>query len=331
MNILITGGGGFLGQHLARELLLRGLAREDDKGLNALPIPVQELTLLDQFYPENMPSDPRLRVLQGDLTNPAVIESALRPDTQAVFHLAAIVSGQAEADFELGYRINLDGTRLLLEQCHRKAPGVRIVFASSVAVFGPPFLKTIDDTTTPTPQTSYGIQKLIGEHLITDYTRKGYIDGRAVRIPTVSVRPGKANAAASSFASAVIREPLNGQQYVCPVSLKTEMWITSPRQIIANLIKAYELPSQRWGTLRSLNLPGITVSVLEMLESLNKQAGSQVRQRVSVNVDPVIDKIVQTWAAHFTARRAMDMGFGVDKNIDDIIAQHITDQNIRIE
>ena len=286
MKILITGGGGFLGQKVAGALLARG--------------GVKELVLLDIAEPQNGIKDARVRFVKGEVSDAAGLKALVGANLDGVFHLAAVVSGQAESDFDLGMRVNLDGTRNVLELCRAqfnatgKAP--RVLYASSIAVFGTPLPDVITDATTPTPQASYGVQKLIGEWLIADYHRKGYIDGRAVRIPTVSVRPGKANAAASSFASAVIREPLNGIDYGCPVPPETLMWMCGPRRVVENLVRAFDLPSEAWGVLRAVSLPGIVVSVKEMVDALRKHGGVKAAARVTYIRDDRILAIVKTWA-----------------------------------
>ncbi len=225
MKIVITGGGGFIGSKLAEALLARGMLAAER---------IARLTLVDQAFPTDLPEDPRLATLAGDISDPKFAARAIAPDTDSIFHLAAVVSGAAEADFDLGMRVNLQGMHNVLEQARRifdaAARPPRLVFASSVAAFGGELPEVLDDSTTPAPQTSYGSQKVIGEYLVSDFSRKGYIDGRSLRLPTIVVRPGKPNAAASSFASAVVREPLNGIAYECPLPPETGVWLLSPRR-----------------------------------------------------------------------------------------------------
>jgi nucleoside-diphosphate-sugar epimerase len=276
---------------------------------------VDQVVAVDQV---GAPALDRVRALVGDVGDVAFIREAVL-GADSVFHLAAVVSAAAEADFNLGLRVNLDGTRALLEALRGEGRRPKVVFSSSVAVFGGALPVVVDDTTTPTPQSSYGVQKLIGELLVGDYSRKGYVDGRAVRLPTIVVRPGKPNAAASSFASGIIREPLAGVAAVCPVDPDTEMWVLSPAAAIANLLHAHELPAERWTGPRSLSLPGITVSVRAMLEALAAVGGAAARARVGMQPDPQIGAIVRTWPARFDTARADAMGFVRDGDFESIV------------
>jgi len=320
MNVLITGGGGFIGSRLARALLARGTLGGE---------PLDRLTLLDGAFPYEL-KDPRLQIVKGDIAERATIERVATLDTQAVFHLAAVVSGGAEADFDLGMRVNLDGTRLLLERLRQCARPPRLVFASSVAAFGGELPAVLDDSTTPLPQTSYGTQKVVAEYLVADYSRKGFLDGRALRLPTIVVRAGKPNAAASSFASSVIREPLNGEVCDCPVAPDTGVWLLSPRRVVEAFIHALELPSPAWGVNRVVNLPGITATLEEMLGALSKVAGAKVAQRVAWKPDARIQAIVKTWPVSFRTPRALQMGFHADADVETIIRNYIADENVRV-
>ena len=324
MKVFITGGGGFLGYRLALRLLERGaLAGTDGK-----PVPIAQIKLFDAAFPSN--PDARLQCVKGDLAEPAALAAALDADTSAVFHLAAVVSAGAEADFDLGYRVNLDGTRLLLEACRRLKSPPRLVYSSSIAVFGGNLPEVLDDSTTPTPQISYGAQKVIGEYLVADYARKGFLDGRSLRLPTIVVRPGKPNLAATSFASGMFREPLNGVICECPVSDATGIWILSPRQAVEAFVHAYDLPPSAWGPSRVVNLPGITVSVKEGVSALRRIGGDALAARVVFKPDARIQAIIQTLPVRFKTPRALAMGFAADPSIDAIIQDYIVTENIKV-
>ena len=320
MRIVITGGAGFLGRRLALQLLERGTLT-DATGRSR---EIAQIVLLD-VVPAALPADPRLTSLAGDLADPAVVERAVTRDTGTVFHLAAVVSGQAEADFDLGMRVNLDATRLLLERCRTLAACPKFVFTSSLAVFGGPLPDPVTDDAPVTPQASYGAQKLIGEYLVYDMTRKGFIDGRSLRLPTVTVRPGKPNKAASSFASGIIREPLSGVDAICPVAPATRMWVQSPRAVIANLIIGHEAPATSFAYTRSVNVPGICVPVADMVAALRKVAGDAVAARVKWIHDPVIDRIVATWPANFAPRLGPALGMKADVDFESIVRAYIAD------
>ena len=324
MKVLITGGGGFLGYRLAQALLKKGTLADAAGG----QAPITQITLFDMAFPENV--DARLKCVKGDLTDQAGVEAALGGDTGAIFHLASVVSGGAEADFDLGMRVNLDGTRGLLDLCRKQANPPRFVFTSSVAVFGGELPEVLDDGTTPNPQGSYGAQKVCCEYLVTDYSRKGYIDGRSLRLPTISVRPGKPNLAASSFASGIIREPLNGVEAVCPVGRDTRLWLLSPPRVIDALIHACDLPSSAWGTKRVLNLAGTTAGVGEMIDTLRRIAGDAVADRIRIQPDPRIEALVLSWPAAFKTERAAKLGFTADSNVESIIRSYIEDQGIKV-
>jgi D-erythronate 2-dehydrogenase len=319
VRVVITGGGGFIGAKLARALLARGTLSGRK---------ITRVVLADQAFPD-FPGDARLEKLAGDISDPGFAARAIAPDTASIFHLAAVVSGAAEADFDLGMRVNLGGVRAVLDQARRCTSPPRLVLASSVAAFGGRLPDVLDDSTTPTPQTSYGSQKVVSEYLVSDFSRKGYIDGRSLRLPTIVVRPGKANAAASSFASAVVREPLNGVAYECPLPPETGVWLLSPRRVVEAFIHAHELPAADWGSNRALNLPGITVTVAQMIEAMGRIAGAQAAKRVSFKPDPRIDAIVKTWPVRFATPRALSMGFKADPGIDAVIRDYITDEGVR--
>ena len=319
MRIVITGGAGFLGTRLARKLLERG-SLVDAAGNTR---PLRQLVLLDVVAAAV--TDPRVSAVAGDLADPAVIERVVTADTDSIFHLAAVVSGQAEAEFDTGMRVNLDATRALLERCRMLDRPPKFVFTSSLAVFGGKLPDPVPDDAPLMPQTSYGAQKAIGELLVYDMTRKGFIDGRSLRLPTVTVRPGKPNKAASSFASGIIREPLSGVEAVCPVARETRLWVTSPRQVIDNLIVGHDVAADKFGQTRSVNVPGMRVSVAEMVDALRRVAGDAVAARVKWRIDPVIEKIVQTWPPNFAPRLGPALGMGADTDFEAIVRAYISD------
>jgi nucleoside-diphosphate-sugar epimerase len=317
MRVLITGGAGFIGRKLALRLLERGQLQ--GRGLEAL-------TLFDLFPAENLPDDPRISVVAGDITRPGVLLDLLRPGYDAVYHLAAVVSGAAEADIDLGYAVNLDGTRHLLDAVRAFARKPRLVFASSCAVFGGAMPEVLGDDTPLTPQTSYGAQKAMGELLVADFHRKGLLDGRSLRLPTICIRPGKPNKAASTWASSIFREPLSGQEAVCPVGRDAAMYLLSPRRVIDALVHAMELPSEELGTTRHINLPGTTYTVAEMVAALDRVAGAAVTARIRWEPDATIQRIVAGWPQRFATPRAERLGFAADTSLDEIVRQHIEDE-----
>jgi len=323
MKLLITGGGGFLGARLARTLLARGqLAGRR----------IERMVLTDIAPPPaDLLADPRVEGRTGPLLTQT---EALRTEAfDGIFHLASAVSGECEADFDLGLTSNLDSTRALLDalraQVNAGGAVTRLVFSSSVAVFGPdpavPFPGIVADDTLPTPQTSYGTQKLICEHLIADYTRKGYIDGRAARLMTVTVRPGRPNGAASSFFSGIIREPLAGVEAICPVSPEVSHPMSSPTRTVDGLIAVYEASREAFVGRTALNLPGLNVRVADMLDALEQVAGPAVRARVRFERDERIAGIVANWPTGSTAKRAAGLGLHPHENFAEIIRQYIDD------
>ncbi|KEY59162.1 D-erythronate dehydrogenase [Serratia sp. DD3] len=307
MQIIITGGGGFLGQKLAHALLHSSL-------------PFSELLLVDIQAPQAL-ADPRVRCLQADLTAPGVADSLISERTSIVYHLAAIVSSHAEQDFDLGWRVNLDTTRSLLEACRHARTGIRFVFTSSLAVYGGPLPEVVNDSTALTPTSSYGTQKAMGELLVNDYSRKGFVDGLVLRLPTICVRPGKPNRAASSFVSSIIREPLQGEQAICPVSQELRLWLSSPATVVHNFLLAATLPK---GDGRSINLPGISVTVGDMLTALTQAGGQAAGDRVSFSPDPAIERIVASWPGRIDNHRALEAGFIADKTFAGIIDSFMT-------
>lgn len=311
MRILVTGGGGFLGRRLIERLLADGLGGA----------PVTAVTAFDAVPPAPF-ADGRVRLATADLCDAAAVATAIGDGVDVAFHLAAVVSGAAEADLALGMRVNVDGTRTLLDALAAGGRRPRLVFASSVAAFGrvgPDGF--VDDATTPKPASSYGAEKVIGEYLVADRTRRGDVDGRSVRLPTVVVRPGRPNAAASSFASSILREPLAGERAVLPVAETLRLWISSPDTVVRNLVQAAALPQEAFQGDATLNLPGITVSVAAMIAALARVgADPGLIEHVP---DARIAKIVATWPAGIRTARADALGFLPDTDIDAVVAEHL--------
>lgn len=333
LNVVITGGAGFLGSRLARELLAAGSL--DLAGGGARPL--SRVTLVDQAQvPPDLAADDRVTAARGDLVD-LLDPRAAGPDTLAgadvIFHLAAAVSGECEADFDLGIRANMRATEALLASCRKLGTSPVVVFSSSLAVFGDsadhPLPAVVDDQTLPNPQTSYGAQKVIGEQLLADYTRKGFLRGRALRLVTVSVRPGRPNAAASGFMSGVIREPLAGQRATCPVDPGTEVALASPAKAVAGLRCAATASEQAWGGRGAVNLPALTVSLAEMAAALTRVAGPQVSALIDWIPDPDIARIVASWPARVRADRAARLGLTPDPDFDSIIRMHLAESGHR--
>jgi nucleoside-diphosphate-sugar epimerase len=321
MQVVITGGAGMLGKKLAKKLLERGtLAGPDGKQRT-----IDKLILMDIAEAPDLPKDKRVQFVAGEVYDPKLIGKLISGDTNSVFHFAAIVSAGAEADFDLGYKVNLDGTRVVLEACRALKTPPRVVFTSSVAVYGGDMPKVITDEQKLTPQTSYGAQKAMGELMIADYTRKGFVDGRALRLPTIVVRPGKPNKAASTFASSIIREPLQGQEAICPVRPDNWMPLLSPRKTVECFIHAHELASEKWGTNRTLMLPSFDVTVGEMADAVKRVAGNDAYKKIVWKQDPLIQKIVDGWPARLESKRARGMGLTDDGSMDAIIQAFIED------
>lgn len=311
MNIIITGGQGFLGQRLAKTLL------SQDK------IKIEELVLIDVIKPIAPNNDPRVRCIEMDLRNPESLDAIITKNTDAIFHLAAIVSSHAEQDPDLGYEINFLATRNLLEVCRRIKPSIRFIFSSSLAVFGGELPDVIQNATAVTPQSTYGTQKAMSELLINDYSRKGFVDGLVVRLPTICIRPGKPNKAASSFVSSIIREPLHGENAICPVSEDLLLWLSSPNTIVENFIHALTLPSLPPRSWHVINLPGFMVSVKQMLADLAHIKGEEILEKITFEFDENINNIVASWPVEINCAQAQALGFKADADFASVIKQFI--------
>lgn len=322
MHILIIGAAGMVGRKLTERL-----ARDGRIGSTA----IDQLSLVDVVAPDKPQGfSGKVATQAADLADPGVAEKlvATRPDM--IVHLAAIVSGEAEADFDRGYRINLDATRALFEAIRQeglKSPYVpRLVFTSSIAVFGAPFPDKIGDEFFTTPLTSYGTQKAIGELLLSDYSRRGFFDGIGIRLPTICIRPGKPNKAASGFFSNILREPLAGQEAVLPVDENVRHWHASPRAAVAFLLHAMTMDLAVLGARRNVTLPGLSATVGEQIEALRRMAGEKAVKLIRREPDPVIVKIVSGWPQNFDAGRATALGFQAEKTFDEIIRIHVEDE-----
>jgi nucleoside-diphosphate-sugar epimerase len=323
MRVVITGGAGFLGTCLAKEILARG----------ALPIaagdcePVDELILFDNQAPQSDgTADARVRFVEGDISNRSTLMQLVDAPHTAVFHLASVVSSGAEQDFDLAMRVNFDGHRNLLEAIRSTGFCPRYVFASSLAVYGGDAGgNCVGDNTRHVPQTTYGMTKAIGELLVNDYTRKGFIDGRSARLGMVVVRPSQANRAASAFASGIVREPLKGIDYDVPVPLTTLVAIAGYRSIIDGLLDLHKLPGEQLGADRALNLPTVSVPLADMVDSLYRVAGTTGIGRIREQLDPSVMRIVAGWPNRMEAQRAQTLGISNAATLDSIIRSYMTD------
>ena len=321
MTILITGAGGFLGKMLGEALSARRALTVD--GAEA---PIEEILAADLdtgALADLAGADARIRRLDGALSAPATLAAIAAAEPGLVVHLAAVVSGAAEADFDLGMRVNLASTLDLIETCRRFAAPPVLLFSSSVAVFSCAANDTIDEDRLPAPRSSYGTQKLMGELLVRDVSRKGFLRGRALRFPTVSVRPGKPNAAASSFASGIIREPLAGQEAVLPVARALRLHLASPEAALGYLLHAAALRQEALEGETTITLPGVSVTAGEMVEALSRIAGPQVAALVREARDPAIEAIVASWPGEIRTPRALALGFAPDAGFDDLVQAHI--------
>jgi D-erythronate 2-dehydrogenase len=326
MNILITGGAGFLGARVARSLLASG-----SLSLRGAPArPIEQVVLADRGpAPADLAADRRVRSVQGDLMELVQRRDLPAAGTDLVFHLAAAVSAECESDFELGMRSNLDTTRALLDGCRALGTTPVFVFASSLAVFGQqpgqPPLGTMRDDTLPTPQGSYGIQKFICEQLVADYTRKGFVAGRSVRPMTVAVRPGRPNGAASGFFSGMIREPLAGERAQVPVPPETRVALASPSRTVEGFVRAAQASDAEWGQRTAINLPSLATTVGDMAAALEKVAGPQASALLDWQPDPAIEKLVRSWPGDVAWDRARGLGLTSDASFEAIVREYIAE------
>lgn len=319
MRVLIIGGAGMVGGKLARRLA-------GERVLGGREI--ESISLVDVVEPAVPPGAANVDTVVCDIADPVAMGELLAARPEVIFDLAAVVSGEAELEFDTGYRVNLDGTRQLLEAV-RLTPGEyrpRVVFSSSIAVFGPPFPDVIADEQATTPATSYGTQKAIVELLIADYSRRGFIDGIGVRLPTICVRPGAPNRAASGFFSGIIREPLNGQEAILPVARDVRHWFASPRAAVQFLVHAATIDTEALGPRRSLTMPGVSATVEDEIEALRRVAGDAAVALIHEEPDPMIARLVGGWPRAFDARRATALGFVAERDFDEIVRIYVEDE-----
>jgi nucleoside-diphosphate-sugar epimerase len=319
LHILVIGAAGMIGRKFTERLV-------KDGGLAGRAI--SRMTLTDVVTPDAPAAGWPVETTSGDLSSPGEAQRLVASRPDMIIHLAAIVSGEAEADFDKGYRINLDGTRALFEAIRAVGDGYcpRLVFTSSIAVFGAPFPEAIPDEFHHTPLTSYGTQKAIGELLLADYSRRGFMDGVGIRLPTICVRPGKPNKAASGFFSGIIREPLAGQEAVLPVGEDVMHWHASPRAAVGFLLHAATMDTGALGARRNFTMPGLAVTVAEQIEALRKVGGEKAVKLIRREPDPVIMTIVSGWPRKFDARRAAAAGFRADESFEAIVRAHVEDE-----
>lgn len=316
MRVLVTGGGGFLGQKLARRLAGDGQLRGRD---------ITGLTLIDVQAPMPVPSSALLECLACDISDLRAVDNLMARPFDVIFHLAAVVSGVAEADFDLGMRVNLYGTLNLLQAARLTGVMPVFVYASSAAVHGGEEPEVVTDGVELNPQTSYGTQKAMGELALNDFSRRGYVDGRGLRLPTVTIRPGRANGAASSFMSSIFRDTLQGESANCPVGRDFEVWHTAPRTVITNLIHAAEIDGASLGTNRCLNLTGRTDSIGAMIDAMTRVAGPEAEARITWTPDPVVERIVKGWRGRILPEKALRLGFVPDSSFEDSVRWFLED------
>ena len=316
MKIQIIGGGGFIGQKLAKALAARGQLRGQ---------PIAQMTLADLAAPKAVAASFPVEGRAVDITDAGQVRGLIEARPDVIYHLAAIVSGQAEAEFDLGWRVNLFGSYHVFEAARHIATGPIVVFTSSIAVYGGEIEEPIEDWTHLNPQTSYGAQKAASELMLNDYSRKGFFDGRGLRLPTISIRPGKPNKAASGFMSSIFREPLQGQEAVCPVSADYVHWFLSPRRVIENLVMAAEMPAEAFGMNRSIMLPGRSYRIGEMVEAMRRVAGDGPVNLIRWEPDPVLQRIVLGWKGRFNPAKGLRMGFVRDESFEDNVRYFLED------
>ncbi len=320
MKVLVTGGTGFVGSWLVERLLEVGKL----VGVNGQETTIEQIIVFDVMMPPGLfPDDPRLLLVTGDIANAETIKQLIDHDVQSVFHFAGIVSGQAETDLELGMRINIDGTRAVLNACRALKIYPRLVFASSIAVYGDNLPEIVTDETPLTPKTSYGMEKTCCEYMINDYARRGDVDGRSVRLSTIAIRPGKPNKGVGQWASSILREPLSGVEAICPVSKETVTVMMSIRRLVDAIIQVHNLPGENFGYNRGLLLPALSVSVSDMLKGLAQAAGNEAVQLVRFDPNEMIQQITDSWPKKIYSKRSEQWGICADVDISEIIQDYV--------
>ena len=319
MKVVVTGAAGFIGKALARALA----ARTKLNDAHDRTFPIRRLVLADRVLPEGYPPDPRIEAVRGDIGDPAFVSGLIDSGTAVVFHLAGVMSGASESDFALGMRVNLDGGRNVFEACRALPAAVRLAYTSSIGVFGTPLPRRIDDQTPPRPTLSYGAQKRACEILLEEYSRRGFLDGRALRLPGIVVSPRPPKGALSAFNSDLFREPLAGRAYTAPVGPEAVVWQMSLGRCVANLIHAALLPAKAMESRRVLNLPCVVASVGEIVAAIGRAAGADAARKVGYAPDGKLQEQFGGWPRDFHAARALELGFGADESIDAIIRDHL--------
>ncbi|CAH2405022.1 D-erythronate dehydrogenase [Mesorhizobium escarrei] len=322
MHVVVTGACGFLGIKLIEAIVAQGHLI----GADGRAQPISRIVAADILSkPFGLPADGRISYHSGDIFDSEFVASLFAERPESIFHLAALVSGGAERDFDSGMKANLTGTTNVLEAARRTAVCPRFVFTSSVAAYGGDLPEIVSDEYHLTPESSYGVQKAVGELLVNDYTRKGYIDGRSLRLPIIAVRPEGANTAVSSWASAIIREPLSGVDYACPVAPEDRGFILSPRKVIEGLIVGHEASNDVWGRNRSVMMAGLSCTAGELVDALSRIAGAKVAKRVNWSPDPFVRNIITSWPTRFSLEKARRIGLEADPSVDDIVTQYVKD------
>ncbi|MFN3661800.1 D-erythronate dehydrogenase [Yoonia sp.] len=316
MNILIIGGGGFLGQKLVRELATQGKLRDRE---------IVGLTLADIVAPAPCDAPFAVKTASCDITDRAAVDSLLAARFDVIFLLAAVVSSHAEAEFDVGMQVNLHGVLNVLEAARSQQNAPVLLFTSSLAVFGGDVPDPIRDWTVPNPQTSYGTQKAIGELLVNDYARRGFVNGRSLRLPTISVRPGRPNRAASSFMSSIIREPLNGEEAICPVAPDFTHYYLSPRLCIRNLVRGAEIDAEELGENRTMTMPGRTLTIRQMIAAMTSVVGPEPAKLIRFEDDPAIRDIVAGWRFDYDPAKALALGLEADESFEDNVRYYLAD------